>query len=97
MAISTSIAAVAAIASAGSSIYSNVQQGKRADKAAADALASAPNPAADQIKADNAARDAGAAQRRKSAGAQGYQSTILTSPQGVTTPAPGAQKTLLGQ
>lgn len=88
----------AGILSVGATGYGLYQQNKATnsgERLTQNALATAPNPAATQIAADAAARTAGAAQRKRSAGAQGYKSTLLTGPQGVTTPAP-AQKTLLG-
>jgi hypothetical protein len=46
---------------------------------------------------DEAAKAAGDAQKKVAQNAAGPGSTILTGPQGLTTPATTNQKTLLGQ
>ncbi len=100
MAISSAIVAgVVSVASTGYGIYQQNQQAKKADALQQSLIASAPNPAVDQAKADAAMAAGKARQQKKTAAKQGYQSTILTSGQGTAgqpdTVQP-ANKTLLG-
>lgn len=95
-------AIVSGVAALGSATY-GVVAGKKAAKNAAVAQASAietrPNPQADQFAAIQKAQSASAVQRKKTASAHGYQSTILTGPAGIPSAAattPPASKTLLG-
>lgn len=62
-------------------------------------LSSAPNAAADQMAARNAAYAAAQLQAKRAASAQGYQSTKTSGAQGAgpSVAAPVATKTLLGQ
>ncbi|MDB4893135.1 MAG: hypothetical protein JWL61_4990 [Gemmatimonadetes bacterium] len=80
MGVSGTIMAVAAVASAGASIYNSIAN--KPKPAPTFESLQPPNPADAQIKADAASVKAADAQRKKTAGAKGFQSTILTSPQG---------------
>lgn len=94
------------IVSAGSMVYQNQvaqkqkgENGKlqRQQDANTQALtASAPNVANDTLKAQQTAMQAGQEARRKALAAFGRSDTILTGPRGITTPADGQRKTLLG-
>lgn len=95
MAATTAIATAAAV-STGYNVYANYQNAKRSAKANAAALASRPSAAEDQMKANRAMLAAQDLQRRKSQGANGRGSTILTGPAGIQNAPPPATKTLLG-
>jgi hypothetical protein len=89
------VTAAVAVAGTGYSISKQEQAGRDAKTAAANALATAPNAAADQAKAQKAALDAQARAKAQAGGASGRQGTILTGPSGVNAAPPGT-KTLLG-
>jgi hypothetical protein len=83
----------------GSSAYQAIDANQRRQKAKGDAAAiarSAPDPAAEQIKANSAALNAQTLAKKRAAHANGRASTILTGPSGITTAPPVATKTLLG-
>lgn len=94
MGITGTIMAATAVVSAGASVYNAVQNGKQ--KAPTFDSLAPPNPADAQIKADAASTKAAALQKKKTAGAQGFKSTILTSPHGADLQPVTGAKTLLG-
>ena len=87
----------ASIASAAVTGYSVYQQSKQRASAPTLASLNPPSVASDQMKADAAALNAGAQQRKKTAAAKGLGSTILTGAQGLTNLSTPPGKTLLGQ
>lgn len=96
---------VGTLASVASAAYGAKQQGdarKDAKKAAADSQAqqtALQSQYKQQVETDNSAQIAQQArdrQRSLALTASGQQSTIKTSPIGLSTPAPTAQKSLLG-
>lgn len=106
--IATAIA-LAAVTTAGATIYSANESSKAQKQASNDAQdqqnqqnklisdAKATQDAATQNQQSIEARDAARAkQKAQASAAQGRQGTILTSPLGVPGQAPGAAKTILG-
>lgn len=92
------ITAALSLGAIGNSVYQGVAANQARQKAKgqlASLLTTAPNAGADQQKANSAALDAQQRARTKALSSQGQGSTILTGPQGVSTPPP-ARTTLLG-
>lgn len=94
MGVTGTIAAIAAVTSAGASVYSAVTN--KPKPAPTFEELKPPNPADTQIKADAQAAQAATAQKRKTSAAKGFQSTVLTSPQGASLQPVTGRQTLLG-